>query len=228
MSTPEQALIQPGADLLAELSEPLGRSRHRLAGCITALRRAPLLSCGVGVLLALSSGCDDRPLAAYAALPAPGAPVPEFALPALAGDSVRSAALRGAPTVLALWSTDCGASRLALQAIGRLHDRYATQGVHVVLLADDDDPVRLRTILDSARIALPTAWAAGTLRRRFDRSRQATERTQYRVAFALPSFLVLDGEGAVVARTAGVEWEEPRLRGLRQVVDSMLAIPGSS
>jgi peroxiredoxin len=168
-------------------------------------------------------GCDDRPVAAYAALPAPGESVPAFTFSTVEGRSLGAEDLRGQPAVLALWSTTCSASQLALESIELLHQSYAPRGVRVVLFADDEHAEHLSAFADSAGIQAEVVHAGGDLKRIFDRSRTAPERGEARVKFALPSFLVLDRDGRVVHRAAGIAREpEQRLVHVRAALDSLL------
>lgn len=174
---------------------------------------------------------DDRPVYPAAALPAVGTQLPDFRLPTLDGDTLTAARLHGRPVVLALWSLHCGVSQGALAGIDRLRRDYAERGVSVVLLADDGDTTALRRALAAAGVQTPVAYADGRLRRLFDHSRHAPERARYRVRFALPGFLVVDANGQVVHREAGVplaEFQSRRvqLQRVRDRLDSLVAGQG--
>ena len=175
--------------------------------------------------IAAVASCDRRPISAYAALPREGSPVPAFRLPLVGGGAVASDTLRGAPTLLVLWSTTCGQSRRALRAVDQIRADYAARGARVLILADDADPARVRAVFDSVGARTPVAYASGRLDDLFDRSAGAPERAAERVAFALPSFLVLDPTGRVAVRAAGVEVGPVRLERLRVRLDSLLATP---
>lgn len=168
-------------------------------------------------LLASLFGCSVRPLGDR--LPDVGQPVPAFDLPALDGSRTTSASLAGKPTLIALWSSDCGASRLALQALASIEKDYASRGVRVVVLADDGDAKQLRAFLDGAKVKMPVAYASGNLDDIFDGDRHLWEET-----FALPSFLILDEKGRVAAKDFGVPLEEAqksavRLQSVRDSLD---------
>jgi hypothetical protein len=197
-------------------------------------RRSMLLLCALAVPLAavafphMRDALDDRPNLAAAALPAPGARLPEFRLPMLGGDTLTAARLRGRPVVVALWSLDCGVSRGALAGIDKLRRDYERQGVGVVVLADEGDTTALRHAMRGARVGTPVAYADGNLERLFDQSRRAPEREKHRVAFGLPSFLLVGADGRVVHREAGVSLAEyqvrsARLQRMRATLDSLLA-----
>lgn len=185
------------------------------------LRVAPLLLC-----IALAGCRRDGPIHATAALPAPGELVPSFGfeearVAAPGRDSVRSADLRGAPTILALWSTYCPHQGPAMAAFERLAARYRPAGVRVVVLADDAGTPKLRQALDTlawVRAVDQVGTAGGRLDRYFDRSATAPERSTYRVEFVLPSFLLLDAEGRIIRRAFG-----PAEVPFRPALDSLLA-----
>ena len=167
------------------------------------------------------SACDKRPINASAALPARGTQVPAFAFAGPGGsDSVRSTDLRGAPAVLALWSTHCPYQGPWVAAFDSLARAYGQRGVRFVVLADDAPGQVLDSVL--AHAPWPTAVAevgvaSGRLAGLFDRSRSAPERATDRVAFVLPSFLLLGRDGHVVRRAFG-----PAVRTFRGALDSLL------
>ena len=185
-----------------------------------------LISAGFVALLLLASliGCGSRPQGDR--LPDVGQPVPSFDLPALDGSRVTSASITGAPALIALWSSDCGASQLAIRALDAIHREYTARGVRVLVLADDGDPQVLRAALDRAKVTLPVAYASGTLDDIFDADRHVWQHT-----FALPSFLIVDERGHVATKDWGVAVEEVekkavRLQSVRSSLDRLLAARG--
>lgn len=155
-------------------------------------------------------------------LPAVGAAVPAFNLPTLGGERISPAQLAGSPVVLALWSTDCGASRLAMQGLEAVQRDYASRGVRVLVVADDGDAERLRIFMDSVGVSFPVAYASGELHDLFDPNRHLWQKS-----FGLPSWLVLDAQGRVAERTIGVPLAEVdagqvRLGNLRDAIDRVL------
>lgn len=66
---------------------------------------------------------DTRPVYPTAALPPVGSAV-DFRMPFLNGDTLRSVALDGRPTLLAFWSSGCGVSARALSGLEDLHTAY--------------------------------------------------------------------------------------------------------
>jgi hypothetical protein len=162
----------------------------------------------------------------YAALPPAGSPVPAFQYAALDGSQLNADALRGGPAVVALWSSRCSASRLALDALGALHAEYAPRGARVVILADDREQGAVNSLLQQADVRAPVALAAGSLMSTFTHDQSPLP---WRKAFALPTFLVLDSAGRVIYKQIGVELDESaRLSRVRAHLDSLLAGPESA
>jgi peroxiredoxin len=172
-------------------------------------------------LTGLLPGCDSR--APLDRLPAVGTAVPAFELPTLAGGRVSSERLRGAPVVLALWSTDCSAARMALAGLEAVGSDYAARGVRVLVVADDADAAHLRAFVESAGVTLPVAYASGELHALFDPLRRPWQKS-----FGMPGWLVLDAEGRVAEVTYGVPLSEAetgriRLANVRDAIDRVLA-----
>lgn len=179
------------------------------------LIRALAVCFALVLLSACSRTLDER-------LPAVGQVVPTFDLPRVDGSRVTSASLTGRPTLLALWSTDCGASMASLKALAGIEVDYAARGVRVLILADDDDPQRVRAAMEKAKVAVPVAYASGRLGDIFDPGRRFFQHT-----FALPSFLLLDSNGRVATVTYGIPEAEftsrnVRLQHVRDAVEAVL------
>jgi len=155
---------------------------------------------------------------ALAALPAEGSPLPPFTLAQLDGWRISSTDLRGQPTVVALWSSTCGASQKALAGLAALHDEYAARGVRVLVLAEDASARDVQTVLDRAGLRVPVALAAGQLNALLGPSR----RWPWQAGVSLPSFLVVDRDGIVRHRIVGIE-EEPaqRMQRVRHALASL-------
>ena len=166
----------------------------------------------LGVLACRNSLADME-----ARLPAVGARTPTFDYPLLEGGRFSSRDLAGSVTVLALWSTTCGASRLSLEALGALQASLQASHTRVVILAGDTQRADVQRVLDSADVAIPVALAGEALAGKF-----AVGRRWPWQEVALPSFLVLDSAGVVRGRVVGVEQErERRLDRVRQALDAL-------
>lgn len=179
---------------------------------------------GSAFVIAVSLMVDDSKRRNYHdRLPPPGSAVPDFDLPMIGGGRLTAASLRGHLRVLALWSTDCSASRLALVGLAAVQETYAAQGLSIAILADDEDAQLLESFMNRAGVNLPVAYAAGKLRALFD-----TTRRPWQKSFPLPSYLVLDAAGRVVAVEMGVPLKDVQtgdvqLEHLRAAIDRTLA-----
>lgn len=174
----------------------------------------------IGVLLA-SLGCNRSYADSLAALPAEGSPVPAFTLPLLSGGAVSPSQLRGHTVVLALWSSTCGASRIALASMAALHSEYSTRGVRVLVLADDKDISAVQSVLDSAGITIPVALATGQLASILSPSKPMP----WMPGLALPAFLVIDSSGIVQARILGIEQDAAKhMDRVRSAVDDVAEV----
>lgn len=151
--------------------------------------------------------CHRRPIDATVALPAPGVPVPVFSYPALRDSSwITPEVLRGAPAVIALWSTHCPFQIPAMAAFDSLAREFRSVGVQFVLLADDAPGPRLDSALQHApwRTSVDRIGVADDqLASRFDHRAAVSSGHPYRVEFVLPSFLLIDGHGTVIRRAFG-------------------------
>ena len=141
------------------------RQRGRAVRVRTRSSFAPLSSL---MAMACSRGIDGE----YQTLPPIGSAVPPSSYPGLSSETVTSASLQGAPAVIALWSSTCGASRDALASIRTLAADYGSRGVRVVLLADDADATaprrRSSTLVPCALASQQAACEARSVRRRWD------------------------------------------------------------
>jgi len=169
-------------------------------------------------------GCQRGLQGATDALPAEGAPLPPFSLAQLDGRQVATADLRGQPSVVALWSTTCGASRKALAGIAALQGEYAARAVRILVVADDASASTVQAVLDSAGLTVPVALAAGQITPIF----ATAKRWPWQPGVALPSFLIVDSVGVVWRRVVGIE-EDParRMDRVRQALAAILERDGA-
>jgi thiol-disulfide isomerase/thioredoxin len=151
--------------------------------------------------LVTAAACSGGLEGAHATLPAIGSTLPAFSYAGLdSGAVVTSTSLQGAPTVIALWSSTCPASRDALSAIVALHAQLASDGIRVVILANDTT-VSALTAMRADFGAVPVAFAAGALQEVFSLTRLGP----WRRALGMPAFLVLDRGSIVRYRQVGIE-----------------------
>jgi peroxiredoxin len=152
--------------------------------------RTRLRAATLALLLAACAAPADsafRPLAA-------GDVAPAFALPALAGDTVSLADLRGAPVLVNIWATWCPPCREEMPGLQLLHERHGPRGLRVVGVSIDsrgaedailgfvqEHGIRFTILHDVAEL-LPRL---------------------YRTA-GVPETFLIDGDGIVVHRWIGM------------------------
>jgi peroxiredoxin len=169
-------------------------------------------------------GCKPSINDWYNALPSVGSTLPAFRYVALDGAVVTPESLRGEPAVIALWSTTCSASQIALSSIEALHTALAARGARVVILANDRDATVVRTAIGQAAESTPAAIAANSLQSTFTQ-RHPMQSSLWTIP--LPTFFVIDAAGEIVYRQIGIEQNaSERLVNVRAQVDSLLSRSG--
>ena len=184
------------------------------------MRFTPLLASAMALAIL---GCKPSVDDIYSALPALGGPLPAFRYAELDGSVLTPETLRGKPAVVALWSTTCSASRLALASLGALEAEYAARGARLIILADDRDSAAVASLLARAGVRASVALGSGTLMDTFTHGQSVLP---WRKAFALPTFFVLDAGGRIVYRQIGIERDARQQLGrIRARLDSLLPRP---
>ena len=141
----------------------------------------------VVLLLAL---VGSHPLAAQRARV--GDPAPDFALPALAGDTVHLAELRGHPVILNFWATWCPPCQVELPALVVAYGAHQGDGLRIVAVNGDDERVSvIRGFTHRMGLPFPVLL-----------DRRARVTSQYRV-LGLPTTVFVDSTGIVRAIHAG-------------------------
>jgi peroxiredoxin len=131
-------------------------------------------------------------------------PAPDFDLPGAAGGSLRLGDLRGRVVVLNFWATWCPPCRPEKAALERLHRTLDSRGLTVVAVAHGEGPADIRPVVAELGLSYPvladeTARISGVT---------------YAVS-ALPTTVIVDGAGRLVARAVGPrEWDGDDARAL--------------
>ncbi|MGH7267027.1 MAG: TlpA disulfide reductase family protein [Candidatus Rokuibacteriota bacterium] len=165
---------------------------------------APLLVALVGVGLAVGLGAPGLRADAdpYAALMltrvTPSIEGQDFTVPRLGGGSLSLAAYRGQVVFLNFWATWCVPCRVEMPAMERLYGRLRDKGLVVLAVSidADADPEPVRLFVREHRLTFPVG---------LDRKLRVVNLYGVR---ALPSTLLLDRSGRIVARAFGIrEWD---------------------
>ncbi len=105
-------------------------------------------------------------------------------------------------------------------ALHQLDSAYRDKGARVVILADDRERAPVDAALARAGVRLSAVLANGSLSDTFTHGQYMLP---WRKSFALPTFLVVDGDGRVAAVQVGIEAvAADRLSRVRTVLDSLL------
>ncbi len=158
------------------------------------------------LVAAVGAGVCRRPSAGP--LVSEGATAPAFRLATLAGDALDSQALLSGPVVLNFWATWCAPCVEELPSLERLHRALGPEGLRVVALSQDDDPVELRRFVARHGLTLAVARDAGH-----------AVASAYGVE-GLPTTFVIESGGRVRGAYVGVaEWDTPgALRHMRRLL----------
>jgi thiol-disulfide isomerase/thioredoxin len=168
--------------LFANLSQALRSSRDREVAAYARqiLRDAGLAEASAAPLAMIKEGLIGQPLP-LAGITAKGTPLD-------------TAALRGKVVVVDFWATWCGPCRRELPALVSLWEKHHSAGLEVVGVSLDEDLDAVTAFLDEHQIGWPTLVA--------DHARQLADRCG---VGAIPTYLLLDREGKVVAAAHQVE-----------------------
>ena len=121
----------------------------------------PRLASGIRValLLALSASCagkDDEPRGAAFRPLAVGEVIGAYAVPTLAGDTVRLGGT-GRVTVLNVWATWCTSCREEMADLTALHEEFAPRGIRVLAVSLDAEDDRVRRFVEEENLTFAVA-----------------------------------------------------------------------
>lgn len=138
-----------------------------------------------------------------------GAAAPDFSLPVVEngdpGARLALADLRGEAVLIDFWASWCGPCTLQAPIVDRVGKRYASRGLHVLGVNVDDTAEVAAAHARKLGVAYPILLDEGTVQRAYGVSR-------------LPSLVVVDREGKIVAMTSGVVDEDALDRMVRSAL----------
>ena len=111
---------------------------------------------------------------------------PEFAQKTVGGDATISLkGLSGKVTVVDFWATWCGPCKKSFPKLEALNAKYATNGVEVVGISEDDDNSGIRAFQKGLGATFPVVW---------DASKSIASKWQPK---SMPSTFILDRHGTI-------------------------------
>jgi peroxiredoxin len=127
-----------------------------------------------------------------------GHKAPAFQLPDQKGVVVKLSDFRDRAVLLAFWTPWAGPCRMSLPQWGRLHRRYAKQGLAVVAVTVFDDAHAAAKMLRENSASYPALTGDDAVIKAYLGGKEIT----------LPVVFILDGRGRVVRRIAGFQRAE--------------------
>jgi peroxiredoxin len=136
-----------------------------------------------------------------------GQPAPDFSLPAMSGDSVRLADLRGHPVVLSFWASWCPPCLTELPALVSAWNAQRPAGLQVLAInGDDERPAVIRDFTTKMALPFPVLLDA-----------RARVNDRYRIT-GLPTTVFIDSAGVVRALNLGPIDRETLARDLETIL----------
>jgi len=136
---------------------------------------------------------------------------PDFQLTTLQGETFAVKDFAGTTLVLDFWATWCPPCRASVGELRDLLKKYPRESLVLVSVSADSDENKLREFLGEKKMDWPQYWdKQGTIRDLFD-------------VHAFPTYLVIDGDGAIRARIVGLNPQDSVVHRLRQALPSIVS-----
>ncbi len=136
---------------------------------------------------------------------------PPFALPALAGDTVRLADYQGKVTLVNFWASWCDPCREEFPHMAALYDDFARSDFAIAAISDDVDDAKMRAFVREFRPPFPILVGRGRMKGTY----------HYR---GLPYSVLLDRHGRIVQRIFGFGGAA-EFRELRETIAKEIRAP---
>ena len=123
-----------------------------------------------------------------------GKPAPDFALPNLAGKTVKLSDYRGKPVLLNFWATWCGPCRVEMPWFESLQKQYAQKGLQIIGVSLDDDASPTDIARFAHEVGVDYTILVG----------KDSVGDAYGGVVGLPTTFYIDPAGKIVEQTAGL------------------------
>ncbi|HVT12965.1 MAG TPA: redoxin domain-containing protein [Fimbriimonadaceae bacterium] len=139
----------------------------------------------------------------------PKAPVPvgklapDIEVTGLDGKKLKLSSLKGKIVMIDFWATWCPPCRASLPTTNKMHEKYASKGLQVVTVSDEDKDTVAKFVKDN-RYTFPTFLDPG------DKASKV-----YNVQ-AIPCLVIIDAQGNLSSYSVGLEPEENVLANLKK------------
>jgi len=126
-----------------------------------------------------------------------GTEAPDFEVPAWPEGSLRLSSLRGQIVILDFWATWCGPCKASLPHVQKIHEKFGSQGVHVLALnVFDDKPAYDQWMPANKQYTFQFAYdPAG-------RDASSIAKSKYMVS-GIPTTYIIDKDGKIAASIVG-------------------------
>lgn len=141
--------------------------------------------------------------ATEAVSPLVGKPAPAFTLKAMDGKLLASKSLKGNVVFIDFWATWCPPCRATLPETDQLHKKYASQGLKVLAISDEDVPT-IASYLKKQKFTFPSY-----------RDPKNDVATAFNVE-GIPTFVVIGRDGVVIDLIIGSDNEARVARALEK------------
>lgn len=145
----------------------------------------------ITIIMALGISCSSSPPVSPEVGPRVGAIAPDFALFALAGNSITLSGLRGRPVVLNFWTTWCGPCRHEMPYLQEVFEERTNQELAIIAVNIGESESIVRKFITNRGYTFPIA---------LDQERHVA--LDYEIA-AIPTTFLIDQDGIIQAVKIG-------------------------
>lgn len=125
----------------------------------------------------------------------PEAESADFLLPSLDGEQLGPSSYAGKVVVIDFWATWCAPCRVQAEILEQIHSEYSGKGVEFLAVSLGEDESTVRSFVEKEPFAYPVL---------FDPEDRVSAQLGI---YALPTVMIVDRDGAVAYRHAGISSE---------------------